>query len=84
MMGKSNAGKKNSKVGLAFRISAFIIAFALVVWSFVLRFDLGKNNRLFLLTGDYASLAIVLALSFGLGILLQKALIWFFRLEFER
>ena len=73
-----------SRVGLGLRIAVFLFAFVIVIYGYVMRFDLGKYNRFYLLTGDYATLAIAVLLSIAVGMALQWLLVFLYQLEFER
>ena len=62
-----------------------VAAFAVVIWfNLFVNPEIGKNNRYFLLNGDFVSLAIVLIETLVLGAILRYLVTLTFKAQFRR
>ena len=76
---------KAGKLGFAAKVLIFLTAFAVVVlFNAFVAPEIMQNATYWFRTGDYLSLAIVLAETFIVGMLFRTLLVWAFKTQFER
>jgi len=72
-------------LGSGTKVLIFLTAFAVVVlFNAFVAPEIMQNATYWFRTGDYLSLAIVLAETFALGMLFRMLLVWAFKMQFER